>query len=208
MFRREKQKGITLISLVITIIILLILATVAINLAVDSNGLFRKAGDAANKWNSSVAGEKDAISDLMHQIDINTPVELTDIYVALYTDGTLVFNNKNEFDTNLVSKEYGNIRGSHYLYYVDDEHLPPWYNEHNTITTITFLNEIVPENTSGWFADFFNLTTINNIENLNTAMVQDMSDMFFCCTDLTSLDLSSFNTCRVTNMESMFFTWI
>ena len=48
MSRKEKQKGITLISLVITVIILLILAAVAINLAVDSNGLFRKAEDATN----------------------------------------------------------------------------------------------------------------------------------------------------------------
>ena len=49
-----KAKGITLVSLVITVILLLILAGVAITLAVDSNGLFARAGEAANKWNTSI----------------------------------------------------------------------------------------------------------------------------------------------------------
>ena len=69
MFKRETQKGITLISLVITIIILLILALVAINLAVDSNGLFRKAGDSANQWNTSVAEEEDTIKNLLWELE-------------------------------------------------------------------------------------------------------------------------------------------
>ena len=65
MLKTKEPKGITLISLVITIIILLILATVAISLAVDSNGLFGKAGDAANSWNTSVAEEEGSIQDML-----------------------------------------------------------------------------------------------------------------------------------------------
>ena len=65
MKKTKEQKGITLISLVITIILLLILATVAINLAVDSDGLFRKAGQAANSWNESVATEGTELENLM-----------------------------------------------------------------------------------------------------------------------------------------------
>jgi len=61
----KNQKGITLVSLVITIIVLLILATVAITLAVDSNGLFGKAGTAANNWNASVQDENDELTHLM-----------------------------------------------------------------------------------------------------------------------------------------------
>lgn len=63
------NKGITLVSLVITIILLLILGTVAITLAVDSNGLFGKAGEAANKWNVSVAQEHDEIREAMDFMD-------------------------------------------------------------------------------------------------------------------------------------------
>jgi len=64
--RKTNERGITLISLVITIILLLILATVAISLAVDSDGLFSKAGDAANKWNTSVAEEQSLLNELLN----------------------------------------------------------------------------------------------------------------------------------------------
>ena len=48
------------------------------------------------------------------------------------------------------------------------------------------------------------MTTIEGLENLNTAIVTDMGAMFFGCTALTSLDLSSFNTANVTDMSNMF----
>ena len=70
--RLERKNGITLISLVITIIILLILAGVAITLAIDSNGLFVRAGQAANAWNGSVANESETIENLL--IHMNTVV--------------------------------------------------------------------------------------------------------------------------------------
>ena len=77
MFKRKTKKGITLISLVITVIILLILAAVAINLAIDSNGLFKKTGDAANTWNAKVAEEQSTLQDLFEQAGIETPTEIT-----------------------------------------------------------------------------------------------------------------------------------
>jgi len=72
MLKTKEQKGITLISLVITIILLLILATVAISLAVDSDGLFSKAGEAANKWNTSVAQEQSTIQNLINRLNQKT----------------------------------------------------------------------------------------------------------------------------------------
>jgi len=48
------------------------------------------------------------------------------------------------------------------------------------------------------------MTTIEGLENLNTSIVTDMGRMFYCCTALTSLDLSSFNTENVTNMMEIF----
>ena len=53
----KNQKGITLVALVITIIVLLILATVAITMAINSDGLFAKTGEAANNWNEAVNKE-------------------------------------------------------------------------------------------------------------------------------------------------------
>lgn len=62
----KNQRGITLVSLVITIIVLLILATVAITLAVNSDGLFEKAGRAANNWNTSVQQEDQTLGNLVN----------------------------------------------------------------------------------------------------------------------------------------------
>ena len=65
----KNQKGITLVALVITIIVLLILAAVAIGFAVDSNGLFNKANEAATEWDKSVKNEQDTITNLMQKIN-------------------------------------------------------------------------------------------------------------------------------------------
>lgn len=48
---------------------LLILASVAITLAVDSNGLFQRAGQAANSWNTSVANESETVENLLGVLD-------------------------------------------------------------------------------------------------------------------------------------------
>ncbi|MBR6716442.1 MAG: BspA family leucine-rich repeat surface protein [Prevotella sp.] len=56
-----------------------------------------------------------------------------------------------------------------------------------------------------WFQGMEFLTTIENVENLNTKNVTDMSYMFSDCSSLTSLDLSSFDTRNVTDMSYMFF---
>ena len=70
----KKVKGITLISLVITVILLLILATVAIELAVDSDGIFKKAGEAANKWNASIAEEEAIVNEIIEEMNSYLPL--------------------------------------------------------------------------------------------------------------------------------------
>ena len=45
---KSKVKGITLIALVVTIIVLLILSAVAINLTIGSNGIFKRAKDSVD----------------------------------------------------------------------------------------------------------------------------------------------------------------
>lgn len=64
----KNQKGITLVSLVITIIVLLILATVAITMAINSDGLFGKANTAASEYNQAVANESKVVNDLINEV--------------------------------------------------------------------------------------------------------------------------------------------
>ena len=52
---KRKQAGITLITLVITVIVMLILAGVAINLTIGDNGIFGKSKDSAQVYNKEEA---------------------------------------------------------------------------------------------------------------------------------------------------------
>ena len=60
---RKEERGITLIALVVTIIVLLILAGIAISLTVGNNGLFARAKNAANTWKEAEANEADEMSN-------------------------------------------------------------------------------------------------------------------------------------------------
>ena len=54
----KANKGITLIALVVTIIVLLILAAVTINLVLGQNGIIGKANEAKNKTAEATAQEQ------------------------------------------------------------------------------------------------------------------------------------------------------
>ena len=65
----KTKKGITLIALVITVIIMLILAGVAISVLTANDGLFNKATIAKNTYINSSEYENSIISDLTNIID-------------------------------------------------------------------------------------------------------------------------------------------
>ncbi len=58
--------------------------------------------------------------------------------------------------------------------------------------------------TYAWFKNFSKLTTIEGLANLSTSQTFTMGQMFYGCSKLESLDLSSFNTTMVSNMKEMF----
>ena len=59
------------------------------------------------------------------------------------------------------------------------------------------------ENCSFMFNDCHKLISLD-VSNFNTSKVTSMSNMFNSCSALTSLDLSNFNTSKVTSMSNMF----
>ena len=85
--------------------------------------------------------------------------------------------------------------------------LPDWCGP--SISTVVFDKSFAScktlTSTALWFYELSYLHEIIGIENLNTENVTDMSNMFYCCERLTSLDLSSFNTANVTDMSNMFY---
>ena len=70
--KQKTQRGITLIALVVTIIVLLILAGVAITLSIGENGIFKRAGQAADAWENATKNEEkemDGASDIIDNIN-------------------------------------------------------------------------------------------------------------------------------------------
>ena len=53
----KKQKGITLVALVITMVVLLILAGVSINLVLGDNGIIKRAQKARDSYSNSQKSE-------------------------------------------------------------------------------------------------------------------------------------------------------
>ena len=60
----KSQKGITLVALVITIIVLIILATVAISFAFGNNGLVNRAEDARDYYANDTKYTKESITNV------------------------------------------------------------------------------------------------------------------------------------------------
>lgn len=86
---------------------------------------------------------------------------------------------------------------------------PLWQTkaERKKIKTVVFdesFKDARPKDCGGWFWSFEALTTIEHLDYLNTSEVDYMRLMFSSCTSLETLDLSSFNTEKVTNMVTMF----
>ena len=75
----RNQKGITLIALVITIIVLLILAGVAIAMLGGDNGILKKASNSAKDT---------AVSNVKEQIGLLVNEAITDYYDNVYVNGT------------------------------------------------------------------------------------------------------------------------
>ena len=62
-------KGITLVALVVTIIVLLILAGVAISFTIGDNGIFRKAQDATKIYENAQKNETISLEEISNYID-------------------------------------------------------------------------------------------------------------------------------------------
>ena len=65
--KRTTEKGITLVALVITIVILIILATITINAAFGEGGLIEKAQQAKNLTEESTISEQEKLNSLMDE---------------------------------------------------------------------------------------------------------------------------------------------
>ena len=114
-----------------------------------------------------------------------------------FADGTLTF--RCGYKKTLGENEYLLNSG---------KELPAWETNKDNITRVVFeasFANVKPTSCFKWFCSCNYLMQIEGMENLNTANVTDMSDMFHDCKSLAELDLTHFNTANVRNMKDMFF---
>lgn len=206
----KNTKGITLIALVITIVVLLILAGISINTLFSDSGLIKKAKEAKNKWEEAEKNESAMLDNVIEQLDDikNNIIKPTTMYAGLYSDGTLVIKQKDEWpDTRngatLVNKtenisDTTNMDTNTALFWTNDSTVS------EQIKNVVIEEVVAPITTTRLFANLANLETIKNISNLNTCNVTDSMEMFFKCGSLKELNVSNFNTENIVNMKNMF----
>jgi len=93
----KNVQGITLIALIITVVIMLILAGVAISVLVDGNGLFTRTRAAAEEYKNAAEEEAEQFESLIDQINS---------YIK-YPLGTTVFTENKTYDE-LTTGTYNN----------------------------------------------------------------------------------------------------
>ena len=134
--------------------------------------------------------------------DLNTATTISDYVAELDAMNTTLTFKKITSD-NLESIDLSR------LVIVNDE---PMVKDMYDIETIKIKNIVfdesfktyAPTSLFSFFKDLTELETIKDLKYLNTANVKYMSDMFFDCKKLSSLDLSKFNTEKVESMVEMF----
>lgn len=116
---KDESKGITLVALIITIILMLIIAGVAMSMLGTNDGLFTKTGEATSKYKAGLENENTVINDLINNMDKysgqvqeeNLEVEISTPYIG--TSTCTIDINKNieedikEYIIYLNGEEYG-----------------------------------------------------------------------------------------------------
>ena len=67
--KNKQERGITLIALVVTIVVLLILAGVSISLVLNNNGVISKAKDAKNQYAEAQTNDEKQLNEVSDWID-------------------------------------------------------------------------------------------------------------------------------------------
>lgn len=219
--KKLQEKGITLIALVVTIIILLILAGVTITAVMSDNGLFKKARMAAEIH--TIAVEKEQINMCYNSVKIgklsteaqggagnsNTQQptkQKTSVYFKLFrnsSDEIIGFYSNSDstsYPNSTLVADFGS-RG-------DDGSFSKTVSTdvyNLNIKKVVINDEIVPGNLRGFFGMLGGKdeSTIENLSNLNTSQATDFSEMFAGMA-IKNIDLSSWNVEKAQNFSSMF----
>ena len=112
----KNQKGITLIALAITIIVLIILALITIDATIGENGLFKKAEQARDYMKNGVASDEQMLDDVLNQIESATAtkwINTFSVYSNKIRPGYIINTNEDGkiyiYDSNAYMPQWNNL---------------------------------------------------------------------------------------------------
>ena len=113
----KNKKGITLIALVVTIVVLLILAGVSISLILDNNGIIQKSKDAKREYGQARENEQADLNNISTWIEKETennepeivePENINDWEYIEEEDGTITITQYSGNETEIIIPNYIN----------------------------------------------------------------------------------------------------
>ncbi len=221
--KNKKERGITLIALVITIIVLLILAAVSIATLTGENGILNQASRAAD--NTKNATEKEQLQ-LAYNAALSKnmeggkyTVEADDLQPELDNLGTgaEASQDGNNIDVKFPSQNQYTIEGGQITEKNQEETTSAVYAKLYTDGTLILsssdytdtLRELKENygdisskgeySTPGWYNE-----EVTNVIIYNKIMPKSTSYWFDNMDKITTIDLSNLDTSNVTDMSSMF----
>ena len=111
---KNREKGITLIALVVSIIVLLILAGVSISMLVGQNGVLTRAAEAKTKTDEAEKQENERMQDYEDTISLYAPEKLPETeYTKPYYPSSEFFKKEGDLSTGLVIQD---SKGNQYVW--------------------------------------------------------------------------------------------
>ena len=147
--------------------------------------------------------------------DTTCTVTFSPASTVLYTDGTLIINEKaSDRSTNItthgaVTNEYTPLSNQN-TYVLGSYTSQPWYSQRTSVTSVEIGQHIEPTNTKYWFYNLQKVTQ-GDCTNLDTKNVTNMQRMFYqagydsSVTSFTLTGLDNWDTSKTTDMNAMFY---
>ncbi len=147
--KNKQEKGITLIALVVTIVVLLILAGVSISLVLNNNGVISKAKDAKNQYAEAQTNDEKQLNEVSDWIDAK---------VGDITDGSGTATEKPETTTPDTSVSFSTAYGRIDVVWLDKNNnvisspLEPVMMSGMTKVAWNGTTEITPSTNAEWYS--------------------------------------------------------
>ena len=165
MNNKSKDKGITIIALVVTIVALLILAAVAISLIKGQDGLFAKADNSAKRYTEESQNEEDRIQEILANTNGDETVTLTRSELAEIRNAISTLQNNYNALLSTVSTLQGTPNVGTINYTTSENEIGTWIDG-KKLYRITFVYNTA---TSG--STSIEVGTLSNISEIETAFI-------------------------------------